>query len=216
MIVTELSKGTKLYLLVGGRGTRLSSVSNGVPKPLIDIHGKPFIQRVIENLSGFDITLVCSNLNYHHFKDLDLDVDVFNEGEPCGTGGFLRKINVPDVFYVMNGDTYHSGDINLDTEDTTIFVSKRKIKGDEGYVVGAYGMVNHFVEKNPCGAGRTELVNVGIYKFYRRDIDIPYTLPRSIEYDILNEIDLSYKVLHTREFDIGTPERLETFRNWTC
>ena len=64
MIVTELSKGIKLYLLVGGRGTRLASVSNGIPKPLMDINGKPFIQRVIENLSGFDITLVCSDLNY--------------------------------------------------------------------------------------------------------------------------------------------------------
>ena len=65
-------------------------------------------------------------------------------------------------------------------------------------------MVKHFVEKNPCGAGRTELVNVGIYKFYRRDIVIPYTLPISIEYDILNEIDLSYKVLQQNVFNSRT------------
>ena len=31
-VVTELSKGTKLYLLVGGKGERLSSVNNGYPK----------------------------------------------------------------------------------------------------------------------------------------------------------------------------------------
>ena len=37
MIVTELSKGTKLYLLVGGRGTRLSSVTNGKAKPLVNV-----------------------------------------------------------------------------------------------------------------------------------------------------------------------------------
>ena len=64
MIVTELSKGIKLYLLVGGRGTRLLSVTNGAPKPMVDVNGKPFIQSVLDNLSGFDVTLVCSDLNY--------------------------------------------------------------------------------------------------------------------------------------------------------
>ena len=93
MIVTELSKGIKLYLLVGGRGTRLLSITNGLPKPLVDVNGKSFISRVLDNLSGFDVTLVCSNLNYENFKDLG--VDVFNEGELSGTGGFLSKVNLP-------------------------------------------------------------------------------------------------------------------------
>ena len=62
MIVTELSKGTKLYLLVGGKGERLSSVTNGKPKPLVEINGKPFINYVLDELKGFDVTLVCSIL----------------------------------------------------------------------------------------------------------------------------------------------------------
>ena len=99
MIVTELSKGIKLYLLVGGRGTRLLSITNGAPKPMVDVNGVPFIQRVIENLSGFDVTLVCSDLNYEYFKDLG--VDVFNEGEPSGTAGFLCKVDLPESFLTM-------------------------------------------------------------------------------------------------------------------
>ena len=43
MIVTELSQGIKLYLLVGGRGTRLASVTKGMPKPLVDVHDNPFL-----------------------------------------------------------------------------------------------------------------------------------------------------------------------------
>ena len=86
MIVTELSQGIKLYLLVGVRGTRLASVTKGMPKPLVDVHDNPFLDYVINNLRGFEITLVCSNLNYEHFRQYkDLGIDVFNEGEPSGT-----------------------------------------------------------------------------------------------------------------------------------
>jgi NDP-sugar pyrophosphorylase family protein len=212
MIVTELSGGIKLYLLVGGRGTRLSSITNGLPKPLVEVNGRSFISRVLVNLSGFDITLVCSNLNYEHFKDIG--VDVFNEGELSGTGGFLSKVNLPESFYVMNGDTFYSGDLNLDCNKSTIFVSEEQTKGDEGYVLGKDGKVETYIEKNIFSSGETHLVNLGIYKFYKKDLVLPDRLPISIEYDILNEIDLSYKVLMTDRFDIGTPERLERFKTW--
>lgn len=212
MIVTELSKGIKLYLLVGGKGTRLSSITNGLPKPLVDVNGKSFISRVLDNLSGFDITLVCSDLNYKHFKNFE--VEVFNEGELSGTGGFLSKINLPDSFYVMNGDTFYSGHLNLDCKVSTIFVSEEKTKGDEGYVLGKNGKVETYIEKNILSSGETHLVNLGIYKFYKKDLVIPNNLPISIEYDILNQMSLSYKILETSRFDIGTPERLEKFKIW--
>ena len=213
MIVTELSKGTKLYLLVGGKGERLSSVTNGNPKPLVDIKGKPFINYVLDDLKGFDVTLVCSNSTYDYFKNFD--VEVFNEGDRVGTGGFLIKLgeNVPDSFYVMNGDTYFTGDLNLDTDKSTVFVAEELVTEDVGYIKGNNGNVEKFVEKNPFAKGK-ELVSVGIYKFYKKDITLPMRLPISIEYDILPNIELKYKVLNTVRFDIGTPERLEKFKTW--
>ena len=213
MIVTELSKGTKLYLLVGGKGERLSSVTNGNPKPLVDIKGKPFINYVLDDLKGFDVTLVCSNSTYDYFKNLD--VEVFNEGDRAGTGGFLMKLgeNVPDSFYVMNGDTYFTGDLNLDTDESTVFVAEELVTEDVGYIRGRVGKVEEFVEKNPFAKGK-ELVSVGIYKFYKKDITLPMRLPISIEYDILPNMELKYKVLNTVKFDIGTPERLEKFKTW--
>ena len=213
MIVTELSKGTKLYLLVGGRGTRLLPVTNGKPKPMVDIKGKPFVQWVLDNLSGFDVTLVCSDLNYEYFKNLG--VDVFNEGEPSGTAGFLRKVNLPETFYVMNGDTFFSDNINLDSEKSTIFVAEEEVTNDVGYIEGKDGIVQYFVEKDP-GAWGKKLVSLGIYKLYRNEIEIPNMLPISMEYDILPKMELSYKVVNTDKFDIGTPERLKKFRDWVC
>ena len=213
MIVTELSKGIKLYLLVGGKGERLSSVTNGNPKPLVDIKGKPFINYVLDDLKGFDVTLVCSDSTYDYFKNLD--IDVFNEGDRAGTGGFLMKLseNMPDSFYVMNGDTYFTGDLNLDTDESTVFVAEELVTEDVGYIKGKNGKVQEFVEKNPFAKGK-ELVSLGIYKFYKKDITLPMRLPISIEYDILPNIELKYKVLNTVKFDIGTPERLEKFKTW--
>ena len=214
MIVTELSQGIKLYLLVGGRGTRLASVTKGMPKPLVDVHNNPFLDYVLNNLKGFDITLVCSNLNYEHFKQYkDFGLDVFNEGEPSGTAGFLMKIKAPESFYVMNGDSFFSGELNLDCNTSTLFVTEEDVTPDVGYIRGKNGKVESYVEKNPDAFGR-ELVSLGIYKFYKKDLNIPIRLPLSMEYDILPDMDLSYKVLDTERFDIGTPERLEKFKTW--
>ena len=214
MIVTELYQGIKLYLLVGGRGTRLASITKGMPKPLVDVHDNPFLDYVLNNLKGFDITLVCSNLNYEHFRQYkDFGIDIFNEGDPSGTAGFLCKVDLPESFYVMNGDTFFSGDLNLDCNNSTLFAAEEDVTADVGYIRGKNGKVESYVEKNPDASGR-ELVSLGIYKFYKKDLNIPMRLPLSMEYDILPAMDLSYKVLDTQRFDIGTPERLEKFKTW--
>ena len=216
MIVTESNEGTKLYLLVGGKGERLSSVTKGKPKPLVDVNDRPFINYVLDSLKGFDITLVCSKDTYWDFKGYkNIGIDVINEGERAGTGGFLIKIaeDAPDSFYVMNGDSYFTGDLNLDVDKSTVFVAEELIADDVGYIRGKNGKVEEFVEKDPTATGY-KLVNLGMYKFYKKDITLPMRLPISIEYDILPNMELEYKVLNTVRFDIGTPERLEKFKAW--
>ena len=218
MIVTELSKGTKLYLLVGGKGERLSSVTNGTPKPLVDIDNTPFISYVLNNLKGFDVSLVCSDATYDFFLGYRaLGIEVLNEGDRAGTGGFLMKLgmteNIPDSFYIMNGDTFFTGDLNLDVDDSTVFVAEELVTTDVGYIKGKNGKVEEFVEKNPLAKGK-EMVSLGIYKFYKKDITLPMRVLISIEYDILPKMELKYKVLNTVRFDIGTPERLERFKTW--
>ena len=216
MIVTELYEGTKLYLLVGGKGERLSSVTNGYPKPLVNVNDRPFLSYVLDDLKGFDIALVTSDSTYEYFRGYeDFGIEVINEGERVGTGCFLMKLgeNIPDSFYIMNGDTYFTGDLNLDVDKSTVFVAEEDVTDDVGYIQGKNGKVEGFVEKNPDASGK-ELVNLGFYKFYKKDMTLPMRLPISIEYDILPKMELEYKVLNTVRFDIGTPERLEKFKTW--
>ena len=214
MIVTESNEGTKLYLLVGGKGERLSSITNGYPKPLVNVNDRPFLSYVLDDLKGFDIALVSSDSTYEYFRGYeDLGIEVINEGKRVGTGGFLLKTEVPDSFYVMNGDTYFTGNLNLDVDKSTVFVAEELITDDVGYIRGKNGKVESFVEKDPTASGY-KLVNLGMYKFYKKDITLPMRLPISIEYDILPNMELQYKVLNTVRFDIGTPERLEKFKTW--
>ncbi len=38
----------KVVILCGGRGSRLQPLTADVPKPLVQLHGKPILQHVIE------------------------------------------------------------------------------------------------------------------------------------------------------------------------
>jgi glucose-1-phosphate cytidylyltransferase len=52
----------KVVILAGGKGTRFSGLTEFVPKPLIDVNGKPIITRIVEHYS------------HHGFKDFIIPV----------------------------------------------------------------------------------------------------------------------------------------------
>jgi len=61
----------KAMILAAGKGTRLQSLTNKIPKALVEIHGKPLLERVIDKLkkSGFTDIII----NIHHFADQVID-----------------------------------------------------------------------------------------------------------------------------------------------
>ncbi|MBO7082295.1 MAG: NTP transferase domain-containing protein, partial [Bacteroidales bacterium] len=58
-------------ILAAGLGTRLKALTHDKPKALVEVAGKPLLQRNIENLTdqGFDTIIV----NIHHFGDQIID-----------------------------------------------------------------------------------------------------------------------------------------------
>ncbi len=109
-------------ILCGGKGTRLWPITKKIPKPLIKINNKAFIEYLIFNLSRQNIKniiLICSykyiefKKRYHNKKLFNAHIKCFNEKEPKGTGGGLRLIKnkIEKYFVVINGDTFF--DINI-------------------------------------------------------------------------------------------------------
>lgn len=91
----------KVVIMAGGMGTRIQSVRADVPKPMIEICGKPILQYQIENLKACgltDITIGVGHLG-HVIKDFfgdgsafGVNISYFTEDHPLGTAGALFKM----------------------------------------------------------------------------------------------------------------------------
>jgi len=108
--------------MAGGMGTRIASIKNDVPKPMIEICGKPILEWQVENLRACgltDITLVIGHLG-HVIREYFLDgsrfgvhIDYFEEQQPLGTAGALFKMpQLTDDFLLLCGDVMIDVDFN--------------------------------------------------------------------------------------------------------
>ena len=46
----------KAVLLAAGRGTRMRDLTEALPKPMLDVHGKPVLQHIVEGLRDTGLT----------------------------------------------------------------------------------------------------------------------------------------------------------------
>ena len=112
----------KVIIMAGGKGTRIASIANDIPKPMIRIGGKPILEYQIENLKRCgltDITLVIGHLGHiikDYFKDghaLGANISYFTEDHPLGTAGALFKMpELTDDFLLLCGDVILDVDFN--------------------------------------------------------------------------------------------------------
>lgn len=103
-------------LMAGGEGSRLRPLTETVPKPLLQVGGKPLLEILVERLraAGVREFLVTVNYKSHmiedHFGDgsrLGVRLRYVREPEPLGTAGALRLAEAlldRRPFFVVNGD----------------------------------------------------------------------------------------------------------------
>lgn len=123
----------KTVIMAGGKGTRISSIASDIPKPMIQIAGKPVLEREIECLrdQGFnDLIITVSHLaDYimNYFGDgssLGVNIEYFIEKMPLGNAGALFKLRdkLRSDFLLLNADSIFDIDFNR-------FVNYHKTKG---------------------------------------------------------------------------------------
>jgi mannose-1-phosphate guanylyltransferase len=104
----------KAVVLVGGEGTRLRPLTETIPKPLIPLVDRPFLDHVLDHLAahGVDEALLSSPYLEDAFRPLldrrraDPNVTWIPEPVPLGTGGAVANASrgLDESFFVLNGD----------------------------------------------------------------------------------------------------------------
>ncbi len=103
-------------IFCGGKGLRLGKITKKIPKPLIKINNKPFLENILFQFSRFNIKkilLLCSYKSeyfvkrYHNKNFFGCEIKCFVEKKPSGTAGALRKAKhlLDKEFFLSNGDT---------------------------------------------------------------------------------------------------------------
>ena len=103
-------------ILAGGRGERLKPLTDAVPKPLVPVAGRPFLDFLVLYLKKRGIADIILLTGYladmieRHVGDgsrFGMMIRCSREETPLGTGGALKNALplLRDEFFLMNGDT---------------------------------------------------------------------------------------------------------------
>lgn len=93
--------GTKAIILAAGKGERLNTITRAIPKPMIEITGKPLLLHNIELCRKHNITDIYINVHHLHEKitryfgngqQFGVRITYSYEEELLGTSGAVRKI----------------------------------------------------------------------------------------------------------------------------
>jgi glucose-1-phosphate cytidylyltransferase len=70
----------KLVILAGGYGSRLGNITNSIPKPMVQIGGKPIIWHIMKSYAKYGIKefVICLGYKGHVIKDYFLHYDTHN------------------------------------------------------------------------------------------------------------------------------------------
>jgi len=104
-----------VIIMAGGKGTRLKPLTNVLPKPLIPIGEKTFVEEIMDRFVACGCCDFYLSLNYkaemirYYFETLQNDdyrIRFFQEETPLGTAGGLHLLNgkIRTTFFVSNCD----------------------------------------------------------------------------------------------------------------
>lgn len=112
----------EVIIIAGGLGTRLRGAVSGVPKPLAQVAGRPFLEHLLDFWIGCGARRFVLSVGYlheqveAHFGDAYRSVPVAYavEREPLGTGGGLLLALAAaggETVFAANGDSFFAADV---------------------------------------------------------------------------------------------------------
>ena len=215
-----------LVILVGGRGKRINKITSKVPKPLIKIGSKPFLDQIISKVIKYNfknIYLLCSYKKnffikkYNNKKIHNSKIVCIDEGQSKDTGGALYSLSnkIKKKFILINGDTFFDIDYSklisfnlkkylglIALTESKKLINNKKITG-----IGLNKKKEIFFTNN-----RSKLANGGIYLFSPKIFRFVKNKKMSLENDILKKLIVTKKIkgifFTKRLIDIGSYKQL--------
>jgi NDP-sugar pyrophosphorylase family protein len=211
-------------VLCGGLGTRLGELTRDVPKPMIPVGGRPYLERVLESfaeraLKNFVLlTGYKSEVIEDHFGDgsrFGWRIEYSRESEPLGTGGALREARhlLGDRFLLTFGDVLRRFDYDRFVQQhvgNCLAVYPRLTTGNADV---AEGFIVRFDKRAP----ELPYLDAGFAVMLGGTIDLlpdigPCSFEEVVYANLAEHGGLEAEIVDHDFCDIGTPEELAKTR----
>ena len=234
------SDNLNIIIPMAGAGTRFQQAGYDLPKPLIDVNGRPMIQTVVNNLgmkANYIFIVQKSHNEKYNLKTLlsiiskncvVVEVDGLTEGAACTTLLAKEFINSKDPLILANSDQF------LEWDSVEFMYNMTEQSVDGGIVVfnsvdpkwsfakiNEEGLVEEVAEKNPI----SDRATVGVY-YWKHGSDYVKYAEQMIEKNtrvnnefyvcpVFNEAIADGKKIKTfnveKMWGLGTPEDLKYY-----
>jgi NDP-sugar pyrophosphorylase family protein len=214
----------KVVILAGGLGTRLGALARGLPKAMIMVAGRPWLEYVIESFAAHELREFVFLVGHHadviesHFRRGDafgVRIEYSREKQLLGTGGAIREAShlIGDRFLLTYGDVLRRFDYDRFVDehpDNCLAIYPRL---SEGNTDAANGVITRFDKS----AKDLPYVDAGFSVMRRDVIDLlPPDGSCSFEQEVYSKLasrrELEAEVVNHDFYDIGTPQELAKTR----
>lgn len=229
----------QVVVLMGGRGERLSGITAGLSKAMVDIQGKPFFYYQLQLMAAAGLNKFVFCVGYQgeaiksYFKDgrqYGINIRYLQDGYmPLGTAGALRNALplLEDEFMVAYGDTYldvdyaeimymHSYLRAREKTNATMVVYKNNNRFDRSNVIFERGRILRYDKFNFSPAMR--YIDSGITLMNKRAVRSTPAGKFSDLSDVYKKMvaakQMSGYEVKSRFYEIGRPAALTEFKKF--
>ncbi|MBI2439314.1 MAG: NTP transferase domain-containing protein [Candidatus Moranbacteria bacterium] len=212
----------QVVMLAAGRGTRMGTLTENIPKPMLGLLGRPMLEWKLEMLPGAidEVILVVGYLgeqieNYFGAEWKGKKIHYVRQEKLDGTGGaitLVKDLLAGPALVMMGDDLYRSEDLeDLLQEDVAVL----GLEVDDAELYGLLETDNdgrlYKITERPHQK-KTGLVNTGAYVVSSRFFEYPLVPISETEYGLPQTLallakDIPVKVLRARAWQpVGKPE----------
>ena len=223
LLVKDDSKSiSQALIMAGGLGSRLGDLTKNIPKPLLEINGKPIIEYCIKQLEDEGIDNIYISVNYLSEKIIDYidsrksisNIIPIHEKSKLGTIGSLSLIakNIVGPIFVMNADlltnvslgamiSFHLNGKFSSTIASATYETEIPCGVLNSNQSGCLDLIEEKPTINYMVAGGLYILNQEVYNLleYNKYCDMPDLLNRSVKNNYIN----SLFPIHEKWKDIG-------------